>query len=171
MSVPAGPRRALLSLHVVVSVGWIGALAAYLALAAAGLVARDPQTVRAAYLAGDLVTSSVIVPLALAALATGVVQGLATPWGLIRHFWVLFKLVMVAAATALLLVKAGPIAGLAAAAAEGSLSGADLRGLRISVLGHALGGLVVLLWATLLGLYKPQGLTPYGWRRHQQDRP
>lgn len=57
------------------------------------------------------------------------------------------------------------VADLAVVAGERSLSPADLRGLRISVLIHAAGGLLALLWAALLGVYKPPGLTPHGWRR------
>jgi hypothetical protein len=37
-------------------------------------------------------------------------------------------------------------------------------------LGHAGGGLVVLLVVTVLNVYKPQGLTPYGWRKQQEAR-
>ena len=37
-------------------------------------------------------------------------------------------------------------------------------------LGHAVGGLVVLLVVTVLNVYKPQGLTPYGWRRQDESR-
>jgi len=32
------------------------------------------------------------------------------------------------------------------------------------------GGLVVLLVVTVLNVYKPQGLTPYGWRKHNESR-
>lgn len=158
-------RKLVLTAHLVTSIGWIGALAGFLALAVAGLNAADPQTARTAYVAGEMITGYVIVPLALASLLSGIVQALGTPWGLVRNWWVLFKLLIVAAATFMLLVKTGPIAAMAAAAAEMALAPADLRGLRVSIALHAVGGLAVLLWAAALGMYKPGGLTRFGRRR------
>jgi hypothetical protein len=160
----AGVRKLVLTGHVAFSVGWIGALAGFLALAVAGLVAQDVVTVRSAYLAMDMVNRFVIVPAALLSLLTGIVQVLGTPWGLIRHYWVLFKFLIVVTATFMLLLKTGPIGDMARAAAETALTPGDLRGLRLSILGHAVGGLAVLLWAMALGMYKPRALTPYRGR-------
>ena len=47
----------------------------------------------------------VIVPLAIASLLTGVVQALATPWGLFRHYWVVIKLFLTVFATLVLLAS------------------------------------------------------------------
>jgi len=160
-------RKFVLSAHLVSGLGWVGALAAFLALAIVGLASRDVQLARAAYLASDLITRFVIVPLALVSLLTGLVQALGTPWGLIRHYWVLFKLVIVVTATFMLLMKTGPIGYMASVAAGATFSGADLPGLRFSILGHAVGGLLVLVWAALLGIYKPRGITRFG-RREQR---
>ena len=49
-------------------------------------------------------------------------------------------------------------------ATEAALTSVDMRALRFSILGHALGGLAVLLWAMALGMYKPKAMTPYGAR-------
>jgi hypothetical protein len=46
----------------------------------------------------------VIVPLAVAALLTGLVMALGTPWGLFRHYWVLISLVLTILATVVLLL-------------------------------------------------------------------
>lgn len=43
-------RKFALTTHVTSSVGWVGSVAAFLALAIAGVVSLDAQTVRAAYL-------------------------------------------------------------------------------------------------------------------------
>ena len=43
-------RKLALTTHVVSSVGWLGAVIAFLALSVAGLTSQDPQTVRGAYL-------------------------------------------------------------------------------------------------------------------------
>lgn len=65
-----GLRKFALTTHVTSSVGWLGAVGAFLALAIAGLSSQDAQIVRAAYLAMHLTTWFVIVPLSLAALLT-----------------------------------------------------------------------------------------------------
>ena len=66
-----GVRKFALTAHVTSSVGLLGSIAAFLALAVAGLSGQDAQTVRAAYLALELIARFVIVRLALASLLTG----------------------------------------------------------------------------------------------------
>ena len=163
-------RKLALTAHVTSSVGWLGAVAAFLALAVAGLTSRDAQLVRAAYLAMGVTGWFVIVPLGVASLLTGLVQSLGTTWGLFRHYWVLIKLLMTVLATALLLVHMQPTSYMARVAAERVLSGSDLRGLRIQLAADAGAAVVVLLVATALSVYKPRGLTPYGWRKQREER-
>ncbi len=162
-------RKFALTAHVTFSVGWLGAVAAFLALAVAGLTSWDPQVVRAAYLAMDLTAWFVIVPLSLASLVTGLVQSLGTRWGLFRHYWVLIKLVMTILATIVLLVHTQPIGYMARVAATTTIASADHRGVRIQLVVTAGAALLVLLVATTLGVYKPRGMTPYG-RRKQNDQ-
>lgn len=97
-----GIRKLALTAHVVSSVGWLGTVAAFLALAVAGLAGRDAQLVRASYLAMELTGWYVIVPLCLASLTTGLVQSLVTPWGLFRHYWVLVKFLITVVSAAIL---------------------------------------------------------------------
>lgn len=61
-------RKFALTAHVTSSVGWLGAVAGFLALAVAGLTSQDAQMVGAAYLTMELTTWFVIVPLSLASL-------------------------------------------------------------------------------------------------------
>ena len=159
-------RRFALTAHVASSVGWLGAVAAFLALAIAGLTSRDAQVAHASYLAMDLTTWFVIVPFCLAALATGLVSALGTSWGLFRHYWVLIKLLLTIFATLLLLLHTRPISYMAGVAAEKTLS-TDLRAVRIQLVVDAGAALLVLLVTTTLGIYKPPGLTRYG--RRKQD--
>jgi hypothetical protein len=163
-------RKFALTAHVTFSVGWLGAVAGFLALAVAGLNSQDEQRVRAAYLAMELIGWFVIVPLSLASLLTGLVQSLGTRWGLFRHYWVLVKFVMTLLATLLLLVHMRPISYVAGVAAETTLSSADLRGVRLQFVADAGAALLVLLVATTLSVFKPQGLTRYGWRKSQEQR-
>jgi hypothetical protein len=88
-------RKFVRTVHVVVTVGWLGVVAGFLALAITGLNSQDAQLVRASYLAMDLITRFVIVPLSLIPLLlTGPVLSLGTPWGLFRHYWIIVKLVI-----------------------------------------------------------------------------
>ena len=159
-------RKFVLTLHVMSSVGWLGAVAAFLALAVAGLASGDAETGRAAYVAMDVAAWYVIVPLSFASPITGLVQSLGTSWGLFRQYWVLVKFLMTLPSTLLLMVHMGPIDHLAGMVATGS-SGAMLHGMRMQLLIEASAALVVLSVATVLSVYKPKGLTRYGWRRQQ----
>lgn len=157
MILTASVRKLTLVAHVTASVGWFGALAVFFAHALAGLLADDEQIVRAAALAMGLAAWFVILPLSLASLATGLVQALGTAWGLFRHYWIAFKLLLTVVATLVLLLKLAPIDALADAASAATFSSADLMGLRTSLTIHAGGGLLVLLAATVLAIYKPAG--------------
>jgi hypothetical protein len=160
-----GLRRTALIVHVTASVGWLGAVAAFLALAVVGLVSAEGPTVRGAYVAAAVVTWTVIVPLSLAALLSGIIQSLGTPWGLFRHYWVVVKLALTLGATVLLLVHTQPIDHLAVVAAGNEEFGASLRGMQVQLVVDAVLALVVLLGTTALATVKPRGLTRYGQRR------
>lgn len=170
MTMTPGQRKLALTVHVVSSVGLVGSIAAFLALAVAGLISVDVQLVRAAYPAMDLIARIVIVPLALASLLTGLIQSLGTPWGLVRYWWILIKIPLTAFATVVLLVKMELIGYAARLAEEPALSGAGLRAVGSQLVVHAAGGLFVLLVPTVLSVYKPPGLTRYGARKQQERR-
>src|SRR5579871_6523635 len=115
----------------------------------------------------ELIGWYVIVPLSIASLLTGLVMSLVTPWGLFRHYWVLFSLVLTIFATVVLLQHMLTVSFAAGAAAEADgVAGNGLRGELI----HAGGGLLVLLVIQVLNVYKPRGLTSYGWRKLQEQR-
>jgi hypothetical protein len=159
-----------LTAHIAFSVGWLGAVVAYLALAIAGLTSRDVSMVRAAYLSMELIGWFVVVPFSLAALLTGLVQSLGTQWGLFRHYWILVKFLLTTGATIVLLRHMQAVSRMSGVAAEAALSSADFRALQIQLVVHAAGGLLVLLAATTLSVYKPWGMTPYGRRKQQEWR-
>lgn len=170
MTMTPGLRKFVLTSHVTSSVGLLGAIAAFLALAIGGFISPDDQTVRATYLAMALIARWVIVPLAVAALVIGTVQTLATPWGLFRHYWVLLKFLLTTFATLILLVKMPLIGEAARLAAEMASSRADLQAVGIQLLVHSAGGLLVLLVPAALSVHKPPGLTRYSFRKQQALR-
>jgi hypothetical protein len=155
-------RKLALTAHVISSIGWIGALAVFLAHSIVSVTSDDVQIVRAACLAMGLSAWFVILPFSLASLATGLLQAVGTAWGLLRHYWVVIKLLLTSVATAVLLLKLAPISGLAAAAKTLSFTSSELLDLKTSLLAHAAGGLVVLLLTTVLAIYKPAGITARG---------
>jgi hypothetical protein len=161
-------RKLVYTAHVTTTIGWLGAVVVFLALAFVGLTSQDPQTVRGAYLVMEPAAWFVLVPLAFASLLTGIVQSLGTEWGLFRHYWVLFKLLITVFATIVLLIYMGTFSYMAGVAADPS---ADLGVVRNPSPGlHAALALVVLLVATVLAVYKPRGMTPYGWRKQHERR-
>ena len=164
-----GLRKFVRTAHVTFTVGWLGAVAGFLALAIAGLTSQDVQLVRAAYPAMELMTRFVIVPLSLAPLLTGPILSLGTPWGLFRHYWILVKFLINILSTLILLVHIQPIGYLSSVAAEGTLSTAD-RGAQVQLVVAAAAGLLALLVATTLAVYKPRGMTPYGWRKQYEEQ-
>ncbi len=162
-------RKLGLTVHLTTSVGWLGAVVGFLALAIVGLTSREAEMVRAAYLATNAITWFAIVPFCLASLLSGIVQSLGTSWGLFRHYWVLSKLLLTVFATVVLLVHTQVIGDLARAAAATVLSSNDLVRVRIQLVADAGAALFVLLVATVLGVYKPRGLTRYGWRKQREQ--
>ncbi len=170
MAMPPRLRKFALTAHVTSSVGWLGAVAGFLALAVAGLTSRDAQTVRAVYLVMDLTAWYVIVPLCLASLLTGLVSSLSTTWGLFRHYWVLLKILVTIPSTLMLLVHMQPISYMAGVAANTPLSIVDLHGLKIQLVIESAAAVLVLLVATALSVYKPKGVTRYGWRKQREQR-
>lgn len=165
MTIPPRLRKFALTLHVTSSVGLLGAIGAFLALAVSGLTSQNVQMVRAVYPAMPLIARFVIVPLALVSLLTGMIQSLGTQWGLFRHYWVLVKLLLTVFAALVLLLKIELIDHAARLATEMALPHADLREAGIQLAVHAAGGLLMLMVPVVLSIYKPPGMTRYGWRK------
>lgn len=156
-------RKVVLTAHVTSSVGWLGAVIAYLALDITAVTNGDLNTVRAAYVAMDVTIWYAIVPLALASVFIGMINALGTRWGLVRHYWVLLKFLLTILATVILVQEAQVVSDLASAAA----SATDPAALPGTLL-HSVGGLLVLLGIAVIAMFKPRGLTRYGWRRQRE---
>jgi hypothetical protein len=152
-------RKLGLTVHIIVSVGWVGAVTAFLLLSLSAL-ASDVAASRAAYLAMDVVGRGALIPLSVGALTSGIVQSLGTKWGLFKHYWVLAKLGLTVFATAaLFLHQFTAIAEAARLAADAATSGAiPLRQLGLQLRADAGLALLVLLTITAIAVYKPWGL-------------
>ena len=161
-------RRFTFTTHITSSVGWIGAVLAFLALAIIGLTSPDEQTARGAYLAMAPAAWFVLVPLAHASLLSGLALSLGTTWGLFRHYWVVLKLLITVFATAILLIYMRTFKQMAGFAADPVVDLGLVRNASPTL--HAVLALILLVIATVLGVYKPFGMTPYGKRKYGQRR-
>ncbi|WP_308165545.1 DUF2269 domain-containing protein [Nocardia noduli] len=148
------------------SVGWLGAVVTFLVMAVAGVGTADVELVRAVDLIAPLLVRWVLVPLAFATLVTGVVVSVATPWGLLRHYWVLFKLLLTLVATVVLLLytRTAQVYGDLAMRPDTPLEA--LRAPTFVV--HASLAVMILVAAMILAMYKPRGLTPRGLRQRRE---
>jgi len=167
-------RKLTITAHVTFSVGWLGAVAAFLVLSIAGLTSHDAEVVRGAYLSMDLISRFIIIPMCFAALVTGLLQALGTPWGLFRYYWIMLKFGLAIFATLALLVhQFGAMAQAAkrvSGAAAETLFSADFGPLKTELVRAPSLAIVLLLVVTTLGVYKPWGLTRYGRRKQQEQR-
>jgi hypothetical protein len=118
-TLPPRRRKLLLTVHVSVAAGLIGADLALLTLAVSGWRGSDPASV---YPAMSLVSRWVVAPLAVAALITGVLQAVLGPYGLLRYWWVTLKLSITLVLTGLVLFVVVPRLSGAADSALGAAS-------------------------------------------------
>ena len=84
----------MLAAHIVISVGLLGEVSAFLAMAVRAAEADDPAFASAAY---DLLAMFQIlfgIPLSFAALATGLTLAIGGRWGVLRYPWVTIKLAL-----------------------------------------------------------------------------
>ena len=97
-----------------------------------------------------------------------IIQSLGSVWGLFRHYWVVCKLLITVFATIVLLIYMGTFRSMAALAADPNVDLGIVRNASPAL--HAVLALLVLLVATVLAVFKPQGMTPWGWRKQQELR-
>ena len=144
--VGARTRRAVLTLHIVSGVGLLGDVAAILAINVRAATTEDPQLAAAAY---ELLTMFPVlfgIPLSLTSLATGLVLGLGSKWGVFRYRWVTAKLLL---NLSVILVGAFLIGPTTAALADGRDAS---EGVLIAASAY---DVVALLLATGLSVFKP----------------
>jgi hypothetical protein len=159
------PRQALVAFHAVTSAAWLGVAVMFVALSGLALSAanvRDAQTIYETMAFFD----QTMLPMAtMAATTSGFALGVTTQWGIVRHWWVLIKVVL---SFAVLGIAFGflhdALERAAAEAADLAAVGgavADVTSSGQVVLGGFMLALVSLVGAMLLSLYKPRGMTPW----------
>lgn len=149
-------RKGVLVAHIVAAGAWIGLDVMLGVLVFTPLLTSDTAVAALCYQAMPLLFWPILVS-GLMSLLTGVVLGLGTHHGLVRHWWVLVKLVLNVVLTALVVVLLGPAMDEAAEAgrrlAAGVPAGVDLSSLVFPPLVSG----TSLVVATVLAVYKPWG--------------
>lgn len=157
-----GPRsrRAVLSVHIIASVGWIGVDLCTLTLAVLGSDSSDVTTQRAAFVVLEPIANLLLVPLPLLALLTGIIIAVGTPWGLLHHYWVVTSLVLTSVAAAAVLFALRPrLIGAADRARHALDPGAAVGILRQQIIVASSIALLVLCAVTVINVVKPWGRT------------
>lgn len=150
-------RRAVLVVHVVSAGAWIGIDVVVAVLVMTGWFAEDPATRGLAYQAlGTFVVLPMLVA-GMACLASGLLLGLATKWGLVRYWWVLVKLVLNVMLCALIVVALRPgMDDVAAGGRDIAAGGVPSTDLSTLFFPPAV-SLTLLSLAVVLSVYKPWG--------------
>jgi Predicted integral membrane protein (DUF2269) len=141
-------RRAVLTAHIVVSVGLLGDVAAVLAVNVRAATTADPDLAAASYELLAMFTILFGIPLSLGSLLTGLALGAGSKWGVLRYRWVAGKLLLILSVIVVGAVVLGP----GTDAMRDGRGGAELR----LILGSAW-DVAALLAATGVSVFKPGG--------------
>jgi hypothetical protein len=139
--------RVLLTAHIIVSVGWLGAVFAKLALAVSAATASEPAVAHALYVSTSTINAA-FPPMAVGTVVTGVLLSLGTKWGLLRHYWVATKLALTVGVITTAIRMAGPL---------GPGTNADVTSVSTLLISLSVAHLLLLGAATILSVYKPWG--------------
>jgi hypothetical protein len=152
-------RKVLLSVHITSTVGALGADVTILALGLSGLTGSNPATV---YPAMGLIGGSILAPLAVASLVTGIVLARLSVWGVFTYWWVVIKLATTTGLAILVLQVLVPRFAAASAAASSGIPLADADRLQLVV--TAATGTTLLIAMVVLAVFKPS------WRLRRAER-
>jgi hypothetical protein len=142
-------RKLVLATHVLVAVGWFGAVLAKLVLEITAATSLDPEVHGAAYVFMGAFDRALFPPAAIATLLTGIILSVGTPWGLFRHYWIVAKLVLTIAVVVTGVAFVGAWVEQAIAAGAGPVS--------MPLIYAALAHVLMLGAATVISIYKPWG--------------
>jgi hypothetical protein len=151
-------RKGVLVVHIVSAGAWIGIDVVMGVFVFTALLTDEDPIKALCYRALELFAVWPLLTTGLICLASGVVLGLGTKWGLVRYWWVAIKLALNVVLTALVLVALRP--GVMEAAEQGR------RFMAGSPASLAVGDLIfppivsptALLIAFVLAVFKPWGL-------------
>lgn len=145
-------RKVIMVIHLIAAVGLLGEVWTLVVLNLYSTLAAGDELARSAYeLMGVLVFTGGI-PLSMIALLTGIMVGLTSHWGVLRHYWVFTTLMLLIGVIFVGMFLFDPDA-MAAAIEEDSLTDAQ-QWRQVSAVSAQL---VMLVTATALSVFKPKG--------------
>lgn len=152
-------RKTVLSVHLITSIGWIGADLCLLALGVTGVVTDDVMLAGSAYRAAGVMASWVVIPAAVGSLLTGVLLAVGSKWGLVRYWWVATSLVITTVMVMLAFFSLTPgLEDAASKVADAGTRGDALTGSeRQQLMLVPVYALVLLLSVTVINVFKPWG--------------
>lgn len=145
-------RKTVMVLHIVTSVALLGEVWALVALNVYATSAADADLARSAYRLMEVLVFAGGIPLSMTALIAGITLASGTHWGLLRHYWIFAKLLLLVAVILCGMVLFQP-APMAEAMANGTLTAAE-QWRQVAVVAVQL---VMLVSATVLSVFKPKG--------------
>lgn len=154
---PRTARRVALIVHIAASGMWLGLEVALGALVVTALVTGNPATEAACLQAIEVVAVGPMIVAGALALASGIVLGLGTKWGLLRYRWVAVKLVLNVVLLVLVLVALRPGAAEVAEAGRALAAGAEAEARTNDMVFPPIVSTVALSFAITLSVLKPWG--------------
>lgn len=157
-------RKATMVLHIVCGVGWMGADIVLFILLYTGLTTDDGAIAASSYIAVSEFVPIAVPPLSLGMLATGLLLGWGTKWGVLRYWWVVVKLTLAVIMVLLVFFSlvpgvndlSTPDATMSADAVRDSLGSVTSQMLYPPIVSFAMLGA-----AAILSVFKPWSRTPW----------
>jgi uncharacterized membrane protein len=151
-------RKSVLVVHIASAGVWIGIDVVMAVFIFTALFANDDNTKALCYQALELFAVWPLLTTGLVCLASGVVLGLGTKYGLVRYWWVAIKLVLNIVLTALVLVALRPEVTEAAEQGRRFAAGAPASLAVGDLIFPPIVSPTALLIAVVLAVFKPWGL-------------
>jgi hypothetical protein len=166
---PPVARKAVMVLHAICGIGWMGVDIAVFVLLMTARTTNDPALAISGFNAIRMIVPIAVPPLSLGILVTGLMLGLGTRWGLLRYWWVLIKLILSLIMTVLVFVSLVPgvtsIAVLSATNLSANAVRASLGSLPNQLMFPPIVSFLMLGVAAVLSIFRPWRRTPWSrWR-------
>lgn len=158
-------RKAVMVLHAICGIGWMGVDIAVFILLMTARTTTDSALVVSGFNAIRMIVPIAVPPLSLGMLATGLLLGLGTRWGLLRYWWVLVKLVLALIMVVLVFLSLVPgvnsIAVLSTTGVSADALRAGLGSISDQLLYPPVVSFAMLGTAAILSIFKPWRRTPW----------
>ena len=150
-------RQTLQILHYISSVGWLGVGFAQLTLNLVALLTGSPSLRHDAHEMTHIFDRTILTALSLAAATTGILLAVRTPWGLLRHWWIVVKLTLTVGLIITIPIWVGGWNLQAITATAGGSVDPGYPTVRAELLGSSITIVGTLIVITIISVVKPWG--------------